>query len=151
MSDVPRIANAVANLITAGLPGGSVLVTVGRMAKSRIQERKYHAMIRDIAKTIPETEKGMTRDPEIWKALLVHEFAKEMKAMGTPLTHPGKVVLSLDKMEAITIRPSTKKLRKKEAIAFVEFLYAFAVDTGARFSDPSLSYYDEYMQMKAAA
>ena len=69
--------------------------------------------------------------------------------MGEPLTHPGKTVISLDGQRKVTVRPSTKKFRKKEASDFIEFLYATGIEYGARFTDKSLNYYEEEMARAA--
>ena len=80
---------------------------------------------------------------------LVDEFRRVREEMGEPLTHPGKTVISLDGQRKVTVRPSTKKFRKKEASDFIEFLYATGIEYGARFTDKSLNYYEEEMARAA--
>lgn len=137
-------------LVNRGIEGGPVTVALGRASKSRDQERKYHAMIRDIAQQV--TFFGTKKYPlEVWKALLVDQFEQEKLAMGgEPLTHPGQLITSMDGQRTITVRPSTKQFRKREAAEFIEFLYHQGVEMGVQWSDPALSVYEEYRRERAA-
>ena len=65
---------------------------------------------------------------------------KGKKDMDDPLTHPGRLLLSLDGRRAITRRASTKGFRKKEASEFIEFLYATGTEYGAKFSEKTPEY-----------
>jgi hypothetical protein len=125
----------ISSLISRGIKGGAVVVTLGRESKSRDQERKYHAMITDIMRTV-RTDKPHSF--EAWKALLVDAYAAELMSNGEKLTHPGETVISFDGLRAVTVRPSTKKFSKKEASGFIEFLYCWGVENGAKFSEKSL-------------
>ncbi len=131
------------DMVKRALPGGPVVVTLGRESKSRDQEKKYHAMINDIMTTV---ELGQQYSLDAWKALLVDEFEQELKRNGESLPKPSKVVISFDQQRAVTIRPSTKDFRKEHASKFIEFLYAWGTEHGARFSDESLKYYDEIIR-----
>ncbi len=126
--------------VKKALPGGPVVVTLGREAKSRDQEKKYHAMINDIMTTV---ELGQQYSIEAWKALLVDEFEQDLRRIGESLPKPSKLVISLDGQRAVTIRASTKDFKKEHASMFITFLYAWGTEHGARFSDESLRYYDE--------
>lgn len=141
-SDMPKLFECI-DMVKRGLAGGPVVVTIGRQAKSRDQEKKYHAMIHDIMTTV---ELGQQYSAEAWKALLVDEFEQELKRDGESLPKPSRVVISFDQQRAVTIRPSTKEFRKEHASKFIEFLYAWGTEHGARFSDESLRYYDEMMR-----
>ena len=134
-------------LITEGLKGGAIEIRFLRESKSRIQEEKYHAMIGDIAKTVKVY--GKYYDNEVWKAQLVDEFRKVREEMGEPLAHPGKTVVSLDGQRKVTIRPSTRKFRVREAADFIEFLYATGIDYGARFTDKAMKIYEEEIARSA--
>lgn len=108
--------------------------------KSRDQESKYHAMIGDIRKTAPiETSHSF----EAWKALLIDEFVTELARNGESLSNPGETILSFDKKRLITIRPKSSNFLRIEAAKFITFLYSFGHEIGARFSDPSIEYYEE--------
>lgn len=134
------VAPTFAEAARDAVQGGPIEIVIRRPDKSRDQEAKYHAMIGDIARTVPLN--GKRYDREVWKAMLVHEFEKEMREAGTPLRYPGRVVLSLGGESLLTLRSSTKGFTKKEASQFIEFLYAFGVEHGARFSDDVLKYYE---------
>lgn len=132
-------------LVKHGIQGGPVVITLSRESKNRLQEKKYHALINDIAKQI--TFYGNKRyAPEVWKAKLVEQFDHEMKQMGTPLRKPGRVIPSLDGMRTITVRPSTTGFLKHEAAAFIEYLYARGCDMGVEWSEPALAVYAEYRE-----
>ncbi len=130
------------------LEGGPVVITLGRVSKTRAQECRYHAMIGDIARSV--VIDGRQYDTEVWKAKLLEEFDREMKRQGTPLTHPGRIVMSLDGKRYITVRPSSAKFRKGESAQFIEFLYATGTDLGAMWSEPALQYYQEASERVAA-
>lgn len=125
------------------LSGGPVCIEVKRPSKTRDQEKKYHAMIRDIARSA--TFGGRQFSVEEAKAVLVDAFEAEMQANGTPIRRPSRVIPSLDGRRVVTIRPSTRDFLKSEAGDFVEFLYSVGVEYGARFSEPSLKAYEDYI------
>lgn len=132
-------------LVKHGIKAGPVVITLSRESKNRLQEKKYHALINDIARQI--TFYGNKRyAPEVWKAKLVEQFDYEMKQMGTPLRKPGRVIPSLDGMRTITVRPSTTGFLKHEAAAFIEYLYAQGVEMGVEWSEPALAVYAEYRE-----
>lgn len=132
-------------LVSKALQAGPVLVSLGRQSKSREQEKKYHAMIRDI-----HLSAFRGNSFEGVKALMVAEFAEEMKAHGQALTHPGETVYSHRLKEWVTVRPSTRKFRKAEASAFIEFLYALGCEQGVHWSEKSIEIYTEYKEAKTA-
>ena len=136
------------HLVNQGIKAGPVTIRLGRPSKSRDQERKYHAMIGDIAKQI--TFFGNKHySVEVWKALLVDKFAQERLEQGQPLSHPGEVITSMDGRRVITIRPSTTQFRVAEANEFIEFLYAEGIDMGVKWSEPALAAYAEYREAAA--
>ena len=117
------------DLVMKAIEGGPVVVTLGRINKSREQEKRYHALIRDIHRC---AFRGNTFEGV--KALMVAEFANEMQENGTPLTHPGESVYSHKLKEWITVRPSTRKFKKQEANDFIEFLHMLGSDLGVKWS-----------------
>lgn len=135
------ILKLVATSVREGLNGGLVEIVVQRVSKTREQEKKYHSMIGDIAKQVDLY--GRKHKTEDWKALLVREFEIEMQQAGTPLSHPGRTIVSRDGTELITVRPSTKDFRKSEAAQFIEYLYSEGIDMGVRFTEKSLEYLEE--------
>jgi len=131
---MPKIAADIRALLAEG----DVSVSVKPQTKSRDVEKKYHAMIADISKQV--TFYGKTKyDADVWKALLVEQFAQDRAEMGEPLRHPARKITSMDGHRIITVRPSTTQFSKKEARDFVEFLYAQGADMGITWSDPEIA------------
>ncbi len=134
--------------VQKGLQAGPVIVTLGREGKSPVQRKKYHAMIGDFAKQV-EFDGGKRFSAEAWKTLLVEQFQEEMRTQGTPLTHEGYVIPSLDGRRVVQVRPSTERYRKAEARDFVEYLYAYGTELKIRWSEPALKAYEWYRERPA--
>lgn len=132
---------SIAETVKAALIGDEVEVTIQRPSKTRDQERLYHALIKDIAATV--LIEGRKYDAETWKALMIDEFTEEMSRQGTPLSHPGRVIPSLDGRRVVTIRASSRRFRKSEASQFIEFLFSMGSELGAKFSDPAMKFYED--------
>lgn len=132
-------------MVTELIKGGPVVITLTRESKTREAEKKYHAMIRDIANQVTFFGKKKYAS-EVWKALLVDQFEQEKILMGEPLAHPGQMITSMDGRRTITVRPSTTQFRKHEAAEFIEFLYAQGSDMGVQWSEPALAIYAEYRE-----
>lgn len=130
------------NCVCEVIDGGPLSVTVARLSKTRLQEKKYHKMIGEIAKQVRPF--GKYHAQEVWKALLVDQYEQELLASGEALTHPGETVVSMDGQRQITIRPSTTKFRKAEGSGFIEFLYAQGCEMGVVWTEPCLEIYNEY-------
>lgn len=109
--------------------------------KSRPQEEKYHAMIGDIAKQVQIF--GGTWEEEDMKRLLVDQFARDMSALGTPLKRQGRVVPSIDGSGVVQLGVQTRKFLKAEAIAFIEWLYAFGAEQNVKWSERAAQGYEE--------
>lgn len=128
-------------LVTEMIQSGPVTVGITRPSRSAEQNRKFHAMIRDIHRS---AFRGNTFEGV--KALMVAEFAEEMRQMGTPLKYQDQVIYSHRLKEWITVRPSTSGFKKDEAAAFVEFLYMMGEELGVKWSEPALAVYAEYRE-----
>jgi hypothetical protein len=118
---------------------------------ARKQEEKYHAMIGDIAKqavfkTPAATVRMSAYDTAEAKALLVRWFERECEQIGEPLRHGSRIVECQFTGEKITIRASTKDFLKKERLNFIEWLYATGSDGGVRWSEASLTEYQNYRE-----
>jgi hypothetical protein len=137
------------NLVCEVIRGGPVVVTVSRESKSRSMERKYHSMIRDIAKQVRVF--GRFYSEESWKALLVDKFEQELLACGEKLSHPGQTIPSMDGSRLVTVRPSTAKFRKTEGASFIEFLYQQGCEMDVAWSEPAMAVYVEYAQLRQAS
>lgn len=119
--------------ILEGLAGGDLSVNVRRPSKSREQEKLYHTLIGEIAAQVRTF--GKRYDAEVWKAMLVDQFAVERAAMGEPLRNPGTVVPAMDGSgRMVTVRASTAKFSREEGGAFIEYLYAQGTEMGVRWS-----------------
>lgn len=130
------------------IQGGKLVVEIRRQNKSREMERKYHAMLNDIARQV--TFYGNRHyGAEIWKALMVDQFAQERAQMGEPLRHPGQTIISLDGQRQVTVRASTTQFLVPEGADFIEFLYAQGSEMGVRWSEPALRVYQEYREARA--
>ncbi len=122
------------------LTAGPVIITLGRESKSRAQEAKYHVLIKDIAKLLPN------RSPKAWKCLLVKWYDIELIEAGTPLHKPGERIWDSKYMEWTYIRPSTKDFWVAEAGEFIEYLYAFGSNENVKWSAQSTDIYNEYKE-----
>jgi hypothetical protein len=103
-------------------PAGYV-VRISEPAKSREQEDKYHALIRDIARQVPFMGEIVSEDD--WKRLLVDMFAEVRRQMGKPLRYDGRVVPSLDGVRTVQLGIQTRRFSRAEASDFIEFLASF--------------------------
>jgi len=122
--------------------GGPVEILIRDVKKSRLMEKKYHAMFRDIAGQV-EVE-GRQYGADIWKRLLVDQFEMEINNQGQKLSHPSRTVISLDGKRAVTMSASTTEFRKGEAGDFIAFLYAWGVEHNVTWSEPYLDFYEQY-------
>lgn len=121
------------NVIIEGLQSGDLAVLVRRPSKSREQEKKYHAMIHEIAGQVRTYGKRWGDD--VWKALLVDQFAQDRANIGEPLRKPGSVVPAMDGSgRMVTVRASTAEFNKQEGSDFIEFLYATGIELGVQWS-----------------
>jgi len=134
----------VAAMVGRGLDAGPVLVTLGRPARSQIQNEKFHAMISDI-----HHQGFRAYSAEGMKAVLVNQFALEMAEQGTPLTHPGETVWDWKHQSPVYVRPTTTKFTKSECAAFIEWLYATGTELGVTWSEKALAVYAEYREAAA--
>ncbi|WP_429499401.1 recombination protein NinB [Robbsia andropogonis] len=121
-------------------PDGFV-VQITEPNKTRLQEEKYHAMFGDIAKQAQFM--GSKRDVETWKRLLVDAFARAKAAMGEPIQGQGGIIPNLDGTGFVQLGVQTRKFRKKEAIDFVDYLYAWGAENGIRWAEPMPLGYEE--------
>ncbi len=144
-----QMVTAYNNVVSLVRSNRKIVVIVQEWSKSRDQEKKYHAMIGDIARQVCFYGKKRHKQ-EIWKALLVEQFAREKEEMGEPLRHPGETIMSLDGKRNITVRPSTKQFLMAEAAEFIEYLYMQGTDMGVRWSEPALKAYQSYQEAQPA-
>jgi len=108
------------------------MVTFQEPVKKRIQEEKYHAMFRDIAKQC--FYNGRKLGDETWKRLLVEAFVhimrEEAKAQGKPDPFPqgGALLPSIDGLRIVQVEVLTRNLTVNQASQLIEYLYAFGAE-----------------------
>ena len=109
--------------ITNALDSGKHLTMEIKFAsKSREQEEKYHAMIKDIAKQAQHL--GAKWSSEDWKRLLVDQFMRDSGDSG------GRVIPNLDGTGIVQLGFQTRKFTKEQASEFVEWLYSWSAENG---------------------
>lgn len=145
LSDLSAAINKLQTLAKLGFQNGceQAYLAISRESleqRSNEQNKKFHALIRDIANTA-KVDKKYSQD--VWKALLVDAFEQELKSQGEELPKPSKVALSFDGQRAVSIRPSTTSFNKAVGAKFIEFLYVFGVENGAEFGRDSVTYFEQ--------
>ena len=109
--------------ITNALDSGKHLTMEIKFAsKSREQEEKYHAMIKDIAKQSQHL--GAKWSSEDWKRLLVDQFMRDSGDSG------GRVIPNLDGTGIVQLGFQTRKFTREQASEFVEWLYSWSAENG---------------------
>ena len=107
--------------------GRQLTLEIKPPSKSRDQERKYHAILRDIAQQ--SQHMGSVWDAEDWKRLLVWQFCKDNEL------DSGKVVPSLDMTGVVQLGQQTRKFTKEQASEFVDFLIAWCAEHGVTLNE----------------
>lgn len=116
-----------------------ITVRLRKDGKSRLQEKKLHAMLRDIAE---QTDlMGKQLPAESWKRVLLDAFKHETKAdpqfvnewikfgdieLVPALNHPGFVMVG----------EQTRRFSSKLASGFIEWLLAFGAERNVVWRDP---------------
>jgi hypothetical protein len=140
---------AVWDAAKEAVQSGALDVTVASASKTRAQEKKFNAMIGDIAKQWSDPD-GNQYTTTVWKAQLIDQFQQEKLIMGETLAKPGRTVMSLDKQRIVQIRPSSTDFRKNEANDFIEYLYSFGAEMNICWSDPETqAMYKDYFEREA--
>jgi hypothetical protein len=111
----PKMKEALAS-------GKELCLTVEDAKRSDDQNKKYHAIIAEIAKQAQH--QGARWDADDFKRLLVDQFVSE-----TGL-NSSKVVTSLDGHRIVQLGFQTRKFTKEQASEFIEWLTAWAADKG---------------------
>jgi hypothetical protein len=108
-------------------------VTFSEPVKTREQEEKYHAQIRDIARQCEFM--GQRWSEEEWKRLLIDAFARVKAEEGEPLKGWGRVVPSLDGAGVVQLGVQSRGFTKPIASEFVEHLYAYGAENGVKWTE----------------
>lgn len=109
--------------------GQHLVLEIKKPPKSRDTEKKYHAMIGEIAEQAMHM--GAKWSAEDWKRLLVWQFCKESDL---PF---GKIVPSLDASGIVQLGMQTRNFTQEQASEFVEWLKAWGANNGIVFSQDS--------------
>jgi len=107
--------------------------------RSPAQNRKFQPMVRDIAKQT--THHGQRLQEGDWLRLLLNAFRWETKddpELRDDWARFGqmRLVPALNNPGFVAVGESSRDLTVKLASAFVEWLYAYGVEQGVRFTAP---------------
>ena len=113
-------------------------VTIQEPAKSRDQEEKYHAMIGDIAKQWRFCERKW--DAEDMKRLCLDQFRRDTikdPDLADEWASVGQIDMapSLDKSGIVALGFQSRRLTKRLASAFVDWLYALGAEVNVVWSE----------------
>jgi hypothetical protein len=123
-------------------------------AKSREQEKKYHAMLRDIANQAKHLNQNF--DDDAWKRLCVAQFRDDciknnIDRMADYWRKQGfKLVPSLDGSSLVTLGAQTKKFPMYVAAGFIEWLYQYGSENNITWSDPDEQSQNEVIERRFA-
>jgi hypothetical protein len=120
----------VYDMVKRGLPGGPVVVTLGRKKRTLDQNAKLWSMLRDVSSQVDWHGEELTE--EDWKHIFTAALKKQRAVPGID---GGFVVLGV----------STKNMEKEEFSALIELIYAFGADRDVQWSEPALECYREYL------
>lgn len=109
------------------MAGHRLVLEVREDVKSREQERRYHAMIGEVAAQAAHL--GSKWGPEDWKRLLLDAFARE-----TGRSH-GRVIPNLSGSGMVEVGIQSRKFTKSDASEFIEWLHAWGAHNGVQFRE----------------
>jgi hypothetical protein len=120
---------AVWGIIKEALKNGKkVILEITDEYRSDPQNKKYHAIIGQIAKQASHA--GSKWDAESWKRLLVDKWAKDSGRSR------GDLVASLDGDDVIQLGIQTRKFTKAEGVDFTEWLLMWSATNGIDIKEP---------------
>ena len=134
-------------------PVGCIVTFDYEPAKSTMQERKYHAMLNDIADSCMFMNQVWSA--EDWKRLLIASFVDVMRDIAKskdepdPFEDQGKVVPSLTGKGIVQLGVQSRRFKKKIASDFIEYLYAWGINNGVVWNEAAE--FDERFTNKAEA
>lgn len=120
---------AVWNIVKETLYGGKkVILEITEEKRSDPQNKKFHAIIGQIAKQAQHA--GAAWDVEDWKRFLLDQFAKDRGMAG------GAVVQSLDGERVVQLGIQSRKFTKAEGAEFIEWLLMWSATNGIDIKEP---------------
>jgi hypothetical protein len=108
--------------------GKKVILEVTEESRSNPQNKKFHAIIGQIAKQAEHA--GAKWDTEAWKRLLIDQWAKDTGRSR------GDVVSSIDGGDVIQLGIQSRKFSKAEGADFIEWLLAWSAQNGIDIKEP---------------
>ena len=107
--------------------GKQLEISVKSVTKSREQEKKYHAMINEIA--TQASHMGSKWSSDDWKRLLVDKYIRDTGNVNAP------VVPNLDQSGIVQLGFQTRNFTKEQGAEFIEFLHQWAAENGVTLSE----------------
>jgi hypothetical protein len=107
--------------------GNQLTLEIKPPSKSREQERKYHAILRDIAQQ--SQHMGAKWSADDWKRLLVQEFCRQAGL------ESGQIVPSLAGDGIVQLGRQTRNFTKEQASDFVAFLICWCDQNGIELNE----------------
>jgi hypothetical protein len=120
----------VYDMVKRGLPGGPVVVTLGRKKRTLDQNAKLWSMLRDVSRQVEWYGEKLTEND--WKTVFTAALNKQRAVPGIG---GGFVVLGI----------STSDMEKEEFSNLIELIYAFGADRDVQWSENALECYREYL------
>lgn len=140
-----RLAHAAIDAAPDGM-----VCEIREASKSREQEARYHAMIGDIARQwkfcdrfwAAEDMKRLLLDQFLRDTIRDPDFAGLWKSMGAMISNMAP---SIDGMGVVALGVQSRRMPKKLATAFIEFLFAFGAEREIHWSDPTIVPVESYV------
>jgi hypothetical protein len=108
--------------------GKKVVLEITEESRSDPQNKKFHAIIGQIAKQAEHA--GSKWDVESWKRFLLEQWARDSGVMG------GGVVASLDGERVVQLGIQSRKLTKQQGAEFIEWLLMWSATNGIDIKEP---------------
>lgn len=120
-------------MIKAALPGGTVVIKLGRPRRSLDQNAKMWPMLTDIAKQVRWSfrdpsgalHENVLLAPEQWKDIFSASLEKQLMAPG------------VDGDIWVYVAARTSRMNTAEFSQLIELIYAFGADHNVRWSEPA--------------
>lgn len=122
---IPQINATIKHALQVG--GQELVIRKEQDERSIEQNRKLHAMLTDIANQIEHY--GQKLNVTIWKRLTTAAWLRE-------IGHQPQMIPAIDGHGVDVIFERTSKLSMKQMASLIQWVEAFGVEKGVRFSAP---------------
>ena len=119
-------------MITKGLSGGPVVLSLGREGRSQDQNSRLWATLTDVSQQV--IWHGEKLSPEDWKHVFTAALEKQ------------RIVPNIDGNGFVMCGMSTSKMSKAKFSDLLEIINAFGAEHGVKWSDPALEAFAEYRE-----